>query len=101
MTYVEQGLDPDVETAREEEQRRTEHRDNGGQERDWLDRVDFMANLPSIWCEAFLKKREHLPEWAKHKDKIKAIRDKMESPPYPPISDEELKARKENMKAKR
>ena len=102
MTYVEKGLDPDVETAREEEQRRTEHRDNGGRERDWLSRVDFMANLPSNkeWCEAFLKKREHLPEWAKHKDKIKAIRDKMESPPYPPISDEELKARREKMKAK-
>ena len=106
MAWIEKGLNPKDEEAREEReesQRRLEDYLNGGRERDWLDRVDFMANLPSNkeWCEAFLKKREHLPEWAKHKDKIKAIRDKMESPPYPPISDEELKTRRKEMKAKR
>ena len=104
MDWIAKGLDPKEELAREEReesQRRMEDYFNGGRERQWLGMVDFMANLPSNkeWCEAFLKKREHLPEYHKFKDKIKAIRDKMESPPYPPISDEELKARKEKMKA--
>jgi hypothetical protein len=101
MNWVNQGLDPDVETAREE-QEEEQRRKEAGSELGWLNLLDWEANLPSNkdFIEAFLKKREHLPEWAKHKDKIKAIRDKMESPPYPPISDEELKARREKMKAK-
>ena len=85
MAWIEKGLNPKDEEAREEReesQRRIEYYSNGGRERQWLDRVDFMANLPpnKEWREAFLKKREHLPEWAKHKEKIKAIRGKMESP---------------------
>ena len=95
MNWANQGLDPDVETAREE-QEEEQRRKEAGSELGWLNLLDWQANLPSNkeWCEAFLKKREHLPEWAKHKEKIKAIRDKMESPPYPPISDEELEARR-------
>ena len=94
MNWVSQGLDPDVETAREEreeEQRRREYYDNGGHELDWLKQLDWEANLPSNkeWVEEFLKKREHLPEWARHKDKIQAIRDKLLNPPKPPMSEEE------------
>jgi hypothetical protein len=94
MNWVNQGLDPDVETAREEreeEQRRREYYDNGGHELDWLKQLDWEANLPSNkeWVEEFLKKREHLPEWARHKDKIQAIRDKLLNPPKPPMSEEE------------
>jgi hypothetical protein len=106
MAWIEKGLNPKDEEAREEReesQRRLEDYFNGGRERR-LARAGLIlwqTYLPiRNGVEAFLKKREHLPEWAKHKDKIKAIRDKMESPPYPPISDEELKARREKMKAK-
>ena len=90
MNWVNQGLDPDVETAREEreeEQRRKE----AGPEIGWLNLIDWEANLPSNkeWVEEFLKKREHLPGWARHKDKIQAIREKLLNPPKPPMSEEE------------
>ena len=96
MDWIAKGLDPKEELAREErewcqQKQRMHDYFNGGRERDWLNQLDWEANLPSYkdWVEEQLKKKEHLPEYANFKDNIKAIREKLFNPPEPPMSEEE------------